>query len=512
MKQIENKYDVIIVGSGAGGLSVGVSLSKHGQKVLVIEKNDRPGGNCTSRKVGDYTFDLAVHQLTGAGGDKGQCGAIFEYYGVDKKLKLSQIDPFLVLSMPDRDYNLPGTAEGFRSELVKEFPNDVKDIDAFLEKLNTMKQDSVVAQRVLYGKSPVIDKLMKRDVKTSKKWTFPLTAPKLLIDADLTGDALFRKYIKNEKLLFLLFASWPYLGLPPKKISGVMQAFLVAGQHHEKTYYPVGSSQAVANAMQEVIEENGGKVLLSSPVQKIIIENKKAIGVELSDGRIIHSKIVICNAPARYAYNNLIGKEHVPAKFLEKINKMKCSVGPFKVYLGLDFELSKNGMPNHEYLFYDSYDHQDIYDRMSEGYPAVVSAYTPNVADPTLAPKGHSTLIMTIMVKWDAKRDWRVHSEKIAEEMIDIVAKKVPNIREHIKVKHIFTPEMLQQATNTTEGAMYGWENTPQQVLTRRFHNKSFIKNFYHVGHWSQPGTGVTVAIISGWMLGDYIQKKHKKH
>jgi len=511
MEQLDDMYDVIVVGSGTGGLSTAISLAKNGQKVLVVEKNDRPGGNCTSRKVGDYTFDLAVHQLTGAGGDKGQCGAIFQEYGVSEKLNLSRIDPFLVLAMPDRDYNLPGNAEGFRNELVKEFPNEEADIDRFIKKLNRMKQDSIIAQRVLYGKSNVINKLMDRDVDSGKKLTFPLTGPKLLIDANLTGDDLFRKFIKNEKLLSILFASWPYLGLPPKKLSGVMQAFLVAGQYFEQTFYPVGSSQAVANAMRDVIEENRGKVLLNTAVKKIIIENKKATGVELDDGRIIKSKIVVCNAPARYAYNNLIDKEHVPAKFLKKVNDMKCSVGPFKVYLGLDFELSKNGMPSHEYLFYDSYDHEDVYDRMSNGYPAVLSAYTPNVADPTLAPKGHSTLVMTIMVNWKSDRDWRVHGDEIAEEMIDIVAKKVPNIREHIKVKHIFTPESLESATNSTDGSMYGWENNPKQVLTRRFPNTSFLKNFYHVGHWSQPGTGVTVAVMSGWMLGNYIKKKHKK-
>ncbi|MCH2021109.1 MAG: NAD(P)/FAD-dependent oxidoreductase [Saprospiraceae bacterium] len=511
MEELKNMYDVIIVGGGAGGLSVGCSLAKNGQKVLVVEKNDRPGGNCTSRKVGDYTFDLAVHQLTGVGGDKGQCGAIFEEYGVAEKLQLSRIDPFLVLSMPDRDYQLPGTQEGFREELVKEFPEDTKDIDRFLKKLNTMKQDSIVAQRVLYGRSNVIDRLMKRDVDPIKKITFPFTGPTLLLDANLSGDAFFRRYIKNEKLLSLLFASWPYLGLPPKQLSGVMQAFLVSGQQFEKTFYPIGSSQVVANAMSEVIQECGGRVLLNTEVKKIIIENKKATGIELPDGNIINAKIVICNAPARYAYQNLIDSQHVPKKFMKKLDNMDCSVGPFKVYLGLDYELSKNGMPNHEYLFYDSYDHEDVYERMSNGYPAVLSAYTPNVADPTLAPKGHSTLVMTIMVNWNAKRDWRVHRDEIAEEMIDIVAKKVPDIRDHIKVKHIFTPESLKNATNSTDGSMYGWANNPYQVLTRRFHNTSFIKNFFHVGHWSQPGTGVTVAVMSGWMLGNIIKKKYKR-
>ena len=81
-------YDVIIVGAGAGGLSVGTSIAQNGQKVLLVEKNDRPGGNCSAKKFGDYTFDLAVHQLTGVG-EKGQCGAILRDYGVADKIEFN---------------------------------------------------------------------------------------------------------------------------------------------------------------------------------------------------------------------------------------------------------------------------------------------------------------------------------------------------------------------------------------------------------------------------------------
>ena len=89
------------------------------------------------------------------------------------------------------------------------------------------------------------------------------------------------------------------------------------------------------------------------------------------------------------------------------------------------------------------------------------------------------------------------------EKMIALVEKKMlPGLSKHIKVKKVLTPEDLQNLTNSSEGAMCGWDNTPSQTLTRRLSMRSPLRGLYHVGQWTSPGTGVTSAIISGWLLG----------
>ena len=77
MSRPGERFEAVVVGGGMGGLSAALSLARDGRKVLVLEKNASAGGNCTARKMGDYTFDLAVHQLTGVDGD-GQCGGILK--------------------------------------------------------------------------------------------------------------------------------------------------------------------------------------------------------------------------------------------------------------------------------------------------------------------------------------------------------------------------------------------------------------------------------------------------
>ena len=486
---MKDNYDAIIIGAGAGGLSVGTSLAQNGQKVLIVEKNNKPGGNCTANKFGDYTFDLAVHQLTGVG-DKGQCGAIFREYGIADKMEFKQVDPFLVLDLPNKKYHLPGTWDAFRSELIKEFPDSKNEIDRFLDKIQSMKQDTVIIQRILYGKSQVISDLMKSDVPLKKKLTFPFTAIQLLIDGEKSGEELFSRYIKNEELKRVLQASWPYIGVAPKNVSGVMHAFLVAGQHYEQTYYPIGSSQVIADALNNTITDHGGEVVLNTEVKKILVKDNKAYGIELPDGKQVTAKVIISNAPARLTYNSLIEPSLVPKKFKKKLDKMKPSLGPFKVLLGLDLNVAEHGMDNHEYMFFDSLDHETNYKKMSSRCePCVISAYSPTKLDPSLAPEGHSTVIMTIMVDWEPERDWRTHSDEIANEMIDQLEKRVPNVREHIKEKLVFTPQDLKKATGSTEGAMYGWACDIDQVLIKRLPQKSAIKDLYHVGQLERSRT-----------------------
>jgi prolycopene isomerase len=92
--------------------------------------------------------------------------------------------------------------------------------------------------------------------------------------------------------------------------------------------------------------------------------------------------------------------------------------------------------------------------------------------------------------------------------MINMVERKVPDIRRHIKAEKIFTPQDLKSFTNSTNGAMYGWANTVKHSLSRRLPHQTSIKNLYLAGQWTQPGTGVTSSIISGWMLSNKLKKR----
>ena len=507
MSENGKHYDAVIIGAGPGGLSAGLSLAGRGLKVLIAEKNARPGGNCTCWTAGGYTFDLAVHQLSGVGSE-GMCGGVLKEYGVSG-VEFRQVDPFLVVEMPDRSYRLPGTRAGLRAELVKDFPGDAAAIDSMLSGLDTLKSDALISQRLLYGANPVVAGLLARAVGWRKLLSFPFTFPwGLMLRMPFNADFMIGRWLKNPRLRAVLHASWVYLGLPPSRISGVMMDIFVAMQHIEHSYYPVGGSQKLADAMASAFLNRGGELLLASPVARIICGKGRAKGIELAGGEKIYADLVISNADARHTYG-LLDQGQVPARFSRKLKKMAVSLAPFRVCLGLDYDVSKHGLDEHEYMLFRSYDHDANYADMLRGEPGAISVYSPAKISPELAPPGHSTLVITPLIPWPPEKDWRGRREELAAELIAAVEKKLlPGLSAHIKVKQIMTPEDLERLTNASEGAMYGWANTPDQVLMRRMSMRSPVEGLYHTGHWTYLGTGVTTAIISGWMLGNRLERR----
>lgn len=500
------KYDAIIVGGGVGGLTVALALSKMGKKIVLFEKNKKIGGNCTSWKLGGYTFDTAVHQLTGMS-DHGSCGNILKDLGIFDKLTFKAIDPFLNVIFPDKEYIIPNTVEKQLEFFSEYFPDEHKSIKKFLRKMSNTKNDLYIIQKLLYEKNPSIDRLVKNYVSLGKKLSFPITAIPLFSDLFKNGESIFRRYIKNEKLYSVLTASWPYIGIPPRYASGLMLSVLFISQAIEQTYYPLGSSQRISDVFVDAIKFYGGEIRAATPVKKIIMNKNGAQGVEFEKEAAL-SKLVICNAPPYHVFSDLIDPMYVSKGLLHTLNNIETSVGPFKVYLGLDYDIAQKGMNYHEYMFYDSYDHEQMYENLKKIKISVLSAYSPTKVDPSLAPKGHSTLILTSMLPWKTNPDWRLHQNEIKNSMISIIEKKIPDIRRHIKVEKIFTPLDLKSFTNSTKGAMYGWANTIKYSLSRRPPQKTKIKNLYLSGQWTQPGTGVTSSIISGWMLSNKLRKR----
>ncbi len=502
MTQQGTKLDAVIIGAGPGGLSAGIALARRGRRVLIAEKNAVPGGNCTAYKAGDYTFDLAVHQLSGIA-DDGMCGRVLREYGIEGKVEFRRVDPFLTVQMPDRSYRVRAGRDAFHDELLKDFPEDRADIDRMMTGLDNLKKDSLIAQRLLYGGNPVVNGLMADTVDSRKRLTFPYTfATGLALMMPFTADTMLKRWVRNPRLRAVVHASWIYLGLPPERISGVMQNVFLSMQYTEGGYYPVGGSQRLADALAGAFLQAGGTLLLGSPVKRILTEGGRACGIELADGSRHLAGIVISGADSRHTYGDLLGGEAAPARFMRKLRRMSLSLGPFRVCLGLDYDVSKHGMENHEYILFPGYDHGATFSEMEKGKLSALSLYSPTSLSPGLAPAGHSTLILTDMLPWHCEPDWRGRREELADEMVAMAERRLlPGLSKHVKMRKLLDPEELSRLTNVSEGAMYGWANTPWQVLMHRLSMISPVKGLYHAGHWTRLGTGVTTSIISGWML-----------
>jgi phytoene desaturase len=510
MNQFRSHYDVVIIGAGLGGLSAGVSLSKSGRSVLVVERNPQPGGNCSMRSIGPYRFDVALHEFTG-GAPGGEAGAIFEEFGVAGEIDFREIDPFMVVDMPDASYPLPTSTEAFRDFLVDRFPHERSGIERLMVRVDEIRRDSLIGQRLVWGDSPAISDLLDRELTLPKYLTFPVTmARAFLRHADQTALDMLSEFVRDPRLVGVLTAPWPYLGAPPHVFGAFLFSLWVSCHGTERQHYPVGGSQKIADVLAGAVRRYGGDVLLDTEVTRLVVKGGRARGVELGGQHQVTADVVVSNIAPRYLLEKLVDPGEAPALYLNKLRRMRPSIGPFVVYLGVDLDIAKSDLP-HETIVYDAYDQTDVWSRMERGLPAGFSIYSPAHVDTSFAPPGHGTVTLTTMFPWRTEQDWRTHEDAVADEMIARAEKRVPGLASHVKVRRILTPEKLQAFSHATDGAMYGWENSPEQVVTRRMPQRLPIENLYQVGHWTQPGTGMNATVMSGWRLGHHLRREQSR-
>jgi phytoene dehydrogenase-like protein len=260
----------------------------------------------------------------------------------------------------------------------------------------------------------------------------------------------------------------------------------IFGYHYDGGYYPVGGSQALPNALVNVIEKHGGKVFLRAPVQRILVENGHAAGVELKDGTTHRAKAVLSNADTHKTFLELLERKHVPADFVKQIESLKPSATAFIVFLGLDI------VPNLAPI------------TMLDDIGIMI----PSNVDPTLAPAGHAAVTLLKLLpesdfaKWDRKSpDYKEHKQKYADEMIASAAEVIPGLQQHITYRQEGTPATFARYAWTTNGSIYG-----PAAGQKRLTVKTPVKNLYVAGSGTM-GSGVEAAVIAGIHAANEIYK-----
>jgi len=499
-------YDAIIIGSGLGGLSCGAYLAKNGWKVLVLEKHSLPGGYATSFKRGSFTFDVALHMINGAG--KGQNTYKFlEWCGVGDKIEFQKLKYFMRFIFPDLDIRLPsGDLNEVISVLENNFPHEKEGIRNLFKQAIKIYNDVfkfIRAGTPFWLQLPI----------------FPLLYRGLFPVLNKTGGQLFNKHLRDEKLKAILLGNWIFYGLPPSKLNIIYSVLPNLDLLMMGAYYPKGGNQVMTNSFVDVIKENNGEVALNSEVSSIVIEDGRAVGVVTKRGEKFLGSKIISNACAEETFINLIGKEKLPERFLNRMDKMERSISIFCVYLGLneEFTTKLENREDHEVFALNTYNLDEDY-RWSMNCEADKASFAVTLysnIDDTLA-KGNNFVMGIAQVQgfdyWRKyendylkgnKKEYNKEKERIAMILIERAEKIIPEISKHIEVLEVATPLTLKRYTGNTDGAPYGWANTVNQGSPiNRMTQKTPIKNLYLSSAWTFPGGGQTPVIMSGYRLG----------
>jgi len=494
-----NQYDTIVIGSGSGGMTAAVALARAGQKVLVCEQHEIPGGWTHSFTLEGYKFSTGVHYV-GEISRGGFLGAIYQGLGLSNDLEFLELNPdgFDHVVIGDETFDIPKHKRKYIRRLKDRFPHEAEGIDRYFK----------LVMEISYGLMNINS--LKRLVKYLRivPWYFR------------SGQKLINDHVKDPLLRAILGAQTGDNGLPLSKVSARLHAG-VAAHYFRGAFYPRGGGGAIPKAYVRALQRAGGELRLKTPVEKILIKDGRAVGVELPGGEQVFARNLVSNADPHTTFMKLIGEQHLPWRLKRKVKRIRYSTSCLSLFLAVDLDLEALGFDSGNYWFYDHADLNKIYEEgMGEDNlykePAGMFVTVTTLKDPSKMIRGHHTLEVFAFsgyepfAKWanepSGDRSWEYQQlkEQITGRMLNALERRIPGLTDSVVFEELGTPLTNAHYLNAHQGNIYGIEKGVWQVGARAFQITSGIDNLYLCGQSTMThGIGGTAA--SGLMAASVI-------
>lgn len=494
---MKDKYDIVIIGSGLGGLVSANILSRHGYSVCVLEKNNQYGGNLQTFVRDKSLFDTGVHYIGGL--DKGQnLYQYFKYLGIIEDLKLQKLDTdkFDVITF-DNDNNEYFHAQGydkFANSLIKQFPNEEAAIKSYCHKII-----DVCKNFPLYN----------LDRRTSYDQNILSLKVSDYLDS-ISDNELFKSVLAGSNFLYAGELNTPFY-VHALSINSFIQS----------AYRCVDGGGQIAKLLVKRIKEYGGEVYKYQEVTSFGFEQEELKSVKTKKGNVIYADIFISNIEPKLTVKMLNGRGLYKA-YVKRIEKIRSVISGFSVYLvfkpksfkylNYNYYHFKNTSKIWSSQDYSNSSWPDSY-MISMGVTKDQSEWTESLTIMTYMKfeevKKWETTFNTISHKSERGEAYNKFKNDKAELLLLEVEKKFPKIRDCIQSIHTSTPLSYRDYIGSNEGAMYGYVKDAENPMKSFLSPKTRLKNLFFTGQ-SLNMHGILGVTISGVLTCSQIIGREK--
>ena len=505
-------WDVIVIGSGIGGLVTASQLAAKGAKVLVLERYLIPGGSGGSFRRAGYTFDVGASMIFGFG-QKGHTNLLTRALADVGEHCTTIPDPAQL------EYHLPGgltlavdrNYESFIADLTARFPHEAKGIRAFYDTCWQVFR-CLDAMPLLSLEDPAY--LAKVFFKA------PLACLGLARWLPVNVGSVARAHIQDPNLLrFIDMECFCWSVMPADRTPMINAGMVFSDRHAGGINYPKGGVGVIAGRLVAGLERYGGAIRYRSRVVKVLLEQGRAVGVRLAGGEELRARRVVSNAtrwdtfgdpdsagprpggaaklPSKtMSGQSLIDGADTPAAERTWRRRYRPSPSFLSLHLGVRADLIPEGTHVH-HLLLERW--EDL-----EAEQGTVFVSMPSLLDPSLAPEGHQivhTFTPSSMEAWQglSPSEYRVKKQADADRLIARLEAILPGLAGAITHREVGTPRSHRRFLGRMGGSYGPIPAMRLPGLLPMPFNRTGISGLYCVGDSCFPGQGLNAVAFSGF-------------
>ncbi|WP_043459967.1 phytoene desaturase family protein [Azohydromonas australica] len=496
-------WDAIVVGSGIGGLAAAAALAKRSKRVLLLEQHTVPGGQTQTFRRQGWVFATGVHYVSGVGpqeGPEGQFRRLLEWLG-DGSLRFAPcVNPYDIVHLPGFEFGIPHPEAAYRAALHGRFPGEGAAIDDWFHACHEARKAGMAL-------------MASHDLPAWIAWGFRLLRGRQADRwsrhtlADQLAD------IADPRLHAVLGARWADYGAPPTTAPFIEHA-LVTGAYDGGAYYPVGGPARFAESLLPTVRAAGGECRLGAEVRQILVENERAVGVEVVEGgsraieRAEHviSDIGLANTLARL-------DALVAPAWREQASRLAPGLGYVALYIGFEGDISGAGATSANHWIYDSEDIDRVWRQPAdEDAPGLFISF-PSLKDP--AWKGSPTAEVLAVVDRAAfatwldepqlSNDYAAFKDWVTQRLLGQFNRHFPTLAPMVRFYEAATPLTQRRFVRAVGGSMYGVEMSVERQSSDALRLRTPVPGLLLAGQ-DVTGPGVQAAFMGGLMAAATVE------